>query len=105
MSPVFTFTDGQAIVGTISNILDVAGNSTTFKSPPAWLSSDSSIFAPMVASDGLSCMGTMLKTGTVTIAVTGDGVVETVTINAVAGVVASFSISFAPAPPAPPPTA
>jgi hypothetical protein len=99
----FTFTDQTAIIGTISNVVDASGAQATFKSPPSWVSSDPTIFNPTVAADGLSCTGTILKTGTVTVVTTGDGVSVSSTINAVAGTVVSFSVTFAPAPPPPPP--
>jgi hypothetical protein len=101
----YTFTDGTAIIGTITNVLDSAGNVATFKAPPTWTSSDTTIFSPTVSADGLSCTGTALKDGTVTITITGDGVVNTVTLTVVAGVVASFTVTFAAAPPPPPPAA
>lgn len=100
------FSVGSILTGTISNIVDAAGNPTTFKSPPVWSSSDTSIFAPVAAADGLTAQGTVLKLGTVTITVVGDGVTETVTLNTAAGVVAGFAVTFtAQGPPAPPPGA
>jgi hypothetical protein len=102
MSASFSFTEGTAIIGTISSAVDASGAPATFKSPPTWSSSDTSTFNPVVASDGLSCTGTMLKTGSVTITVIGDGITETAVLTGVAGSVVSFQLNFAPAPPAPP---
>ena len=101
----FTFTDQTPIIGQIQNIVDASGAATNFKTPPAWTSSDPTIFAPTVSTDGLSCTGTILKTGTVNVTTVGDGVSVTSTITAVAGTVVSFQVVFAPAPPPPPPAA
>ena len=104
-STTFSSTDGAAILGVISNTLDAAGNPTSvpFASPPVWSSSDSTIFVPTVSTDGLSCSGTLLKTGTVTITTVGGGYTFTSVITAVAGTPVSFTINWAPAPPPPPP--
>ena len=102
----YTFSDGAAVNGALTSIVDASGAPTTFKSPPAWTSSDPTIFAPTVSADGLSCVGTVLKPGTFTLTVVGDAVTESVTVNAVAGVVASFAITLtATNPPPPPPPA
>ena len=101
----FTFSDGQAIIGTLANIVDAAGQPTTFKAPPSWTTSDTTILSLTAAADGLSATGTVAKTGTVTVTVAGDGVTQSATINVVAGQVASFAIQFAPAPPPAPPAA
>lgn len=101
----FTFTDQAAIIGTITNIVDASGAAATFKAPPVWSSSDTTIFNPVAAADGLSCTGQMLKTGTVTVTVVGDGITETAVLTGVAGSVVSFQLNFAPAPPPAPPAA
>ena len=101
----FTFTDQASIIGQIQNVVDASGARATFKSPPTWASSDLTVFAPVVAADGLSCTGTILKTGTCNITVTGDGVSNVVTLTGVAGAVVKFDVVFAPAPPPPPPGA
>lgn len=98
----FTFTDQSSIIGTIINIVYGPGETAPQK-PPTWVSSDTTIFNPTVAADGMSCTGTVVKTGTVTITVTADSVVVVKTITVVAGTVISFDVQFAPAAPAPPP--
>jgi len=106
-STTFSSTDGAAIIGEIQNILDAAGNPTSvpFTAPPVWTSSDSTIFVPAVSADGLSCSGTILKTGTVTVTTVGGGYTFTSVITAVAGTPVSFTVIWGPAPPPPPPAA
>ncbi len=101
----FTFADKTAILGTLSNVVDASGAPAKFSAPPTWTSSDTTVFNPVVAADGLSCTGTVEKTGSVTVTVVGDGVSQTATIAVVAGSVVSFAVTFSPAPPPPPPAA
>lgn len=96
------FAVGAALIGTITNIVDAAGNPAKFQSPPVWSTSDTSILTLVTAPDGLSATGTAAKTGSVVVTVVGDGVSETVSLDIVAGAVISFQIGFAVAPAAAP---
>ena len=100
-----TFDPGAAVLIAISSIVDAAGYAASFKNPPVWTSSDPTILPLTVQSGGLNATGTSLKSGTVTIAVVGDGVTETVSIAFAAGVVASFTLTVSQLAPPPPPPA
>lgn len=95
------FADGSSLLVTLTNIVDAAGNPTTFQNPPVYSTSDSTILTLSAAADGLSATGVAQKAGNVTITVLGDGVTETTTVDVVAGTVVSFQINVALAPPAP----
>ena len=97
--PDFVFTNAQPINGGIVNIVPVGG---VFSAPPVWASSDPTIYNPTVAADGLSCSGPVLKAGTITMTVTGNGVSVKKTIQFTA-LVTGFDVTFVLAPPGPPP--
>jgi hypothetical protein len=98
MSPSNSFPAGSKLVGSLIDIVDASGNPATFKNPPVWSSSDSTVLNPVASSDGLSATATALKTGSVTITVVGDGVTATYSLSVTAGSVVSFQIQFALAP-------
>ena len=105
MANTNAFTDGQTLLIQIIDVVDSQGQPATFTAPPVWTSSDPTILAPTVASDGLSAQGILLKTGSVTITVVGDGVTQSVTITGGAGAVASFALQVTVVPPPSQPSA
>lgn len=103
------FSDGSALIGTISNETDTTGNPLsgyTFKAAPTWTVSDATIIqlgAP--ASGSLSIPMTALKPGAAVITVVGDGVTVTANVTVIASALGGFTVTIALAPPAPPPAA
>ena len=83
-------TDGQTIQITVT-ALDAAQQPTTLKGVPAWASSDPATFDPKPSADGLTALGIVNKTGTVTVTVTPDAMMDphcgpgTISFNANAG--------------------
>jgi hypothetical protein len=103
------FSDGNALLITITNIVDAQGQPATLTAKPTWATSDPTILNPTPAADGLSATGTALKTGAVTITVTSGTLPPvSVVITIGAGQAVSFQLSVAlasiqPPPPPPPP--
>jgi hypothetical protein len=95
----FAFTTANQINGGIINIVPADG---IFTAPPTWVSSDATVFSPTVAADGLSCTGKALKGGTVTITVSGNGIVKSHSVT-FSDLVTGFDFTFVIAPPPPPP--
>ena len=95
------FSEGSALLISVVNVVDAAGNPATLSTPPVWSSSDTTILNP-VATDptGLNAAGTLLKTGTVTVTATSGSISASVAITGIAGQAVSFSLSVALAPPA-----
>lgn len=109
-SPAYgPFSDGTALLGTISNPTDTVGNpipTYTFKAPPTWTVSDATILSlGTVPASGLSVPITALKPGAVTVTAVGDGVTQTATVTVVASALGGFTLTIALAPPPAPPAA
>lgn len=112
-----TITAVQQVPATAAPV-DAKGNpvTTTFPTPPSWLSSDTTVLTVTPSADGLSAVATAVgKIGSATITVSGTPSGETSPISGTAEVqvtaaqAASFALSFGtavtqtPAPPPPPP--
>lgn len=97
-----TFTDGTNLLFTIGHVEDNLGNPDSFQAPPVW-SVDNTTLLPSVtaAADGMTATGSLVQSGTGTVVVTavGDSVTETVTLNVIAGSVASFTVTVTAVPP------
>lgn len=96
-----SFTKGNALLLTVINAVDAAGEpSTAFPAPIVWSTSDPTILPLTPSTDGLSATGTLLQDGTVTVTATSGAISASTVINGVAGQVVSFALSVALAPPA-----
>ncbi len=98
----FNTTDGTKLDIAIVNIVDSAGQPTVLKSVPVWTSSDPTILNPVAAADGMSADGVALKTGTVTITASADGVSASIAITVAAGGAVSFQLTVTVVPDTPP---
>ena len=84
----YTGTVGQAVNGLISNIHDSGDQPVTPVNPPIWATSNDSILALTPSNDAMSA------TGTVSVIVTIDGIVQTKSIDVGSGAVAGFDLNL-----------
>ena len=90
----YTGTVGQAVNGLISNIHDSGDQPVTPVNPPSWSTSNESILVLTPSNDAMSATGTLLATGTVSVIVTIDGIVQTKSIDVGSGAVAGFDLNL-----------